>query len=223
MKIFQIGFNKCGTSTLRHFLHKNGIASVHWDEGRLAQRIFDNLAANKELLSGYEEFRAFGDMEFIDGSRFLEGYRLFRQFAAQYPDSVFILNTRDREQWIQSRFRHNDGSYAAMHKSFYGVGSDEELAAIWRQEWERHHRGVLDFFRPGEFRFFTWRIDDDLPRLLEEHVPELSIDRIYYRARKVSTAHKSLIWRAKTTGQQIVMLQRRAFSALKQLSNGLFR
>lgn len=223
MKIFQIGFNKCGTSTLRHFLHKNGIASVHWDEGRLAQRIFDNLAGDKDLLFGYEDYQAFGDMEFIDGARFLEGYKLYRQFAAQYPDSVFILNTRDREQWIQSRFRHNDGGYAAMHRSYYAAGSDEELAEIWRGEWDSHHRDVLDFFDPGEYRFFTWRIEDDLPRLLAEHVPELSIDRIYYRARKVSTPHKSLIWRTKTTGQQIVMLQRRALSALKQLSNGIFR
>ena len=46
-KIFQIGFNKCGTKTLHHYFSRNGIRSVHWDEGRLAQRMFANLASGK--------------------------------------------------------------------------------------------------------------------------------------------------------------------------------
>ena len=107
MKIFQIGFNKCGTRTIHQYFCDNGIRSVHWDEGRLAQRMFKNLSDGESLLAGYEEYDVFTDMEFLSESGvFLEGYKLFPFLAAQYPDAVFILNTRDRESWIRSRVSH---------------------------------------------------------------------------------------------------------------------
>ena len=31
MKVFQIGFNKCGTKSLMDFFVQNGYPSVHWD------------------------------------------------------------------------------------------------------------------------------------------------------------------------------------------------
>ena len=38
-KIFQIGFNKCGTTSIHRMLVANGINSVHWDKGRLSKSI----------------------------------------------------------------------------------------------------------------------------------------------------------------------------------------
>jgi hypothetical protein len=67
-KIFQIGFNKCGTKTLHHYFSRNGVRSVHWDYGRLAQRLFANLASGSKLLAGYEQFDVFTDMEYLNGS-----------------------------------------------------------------------------------------------------------------------------------------------------------
>ena len=101
IKIFQIGFNKCGTRTIHRYLTRNGVSSVHWDAGRLAKRMYANLAEGRELLAGYEEFDAFTDMEYLDefGTTYLEGYKLYPYLAAQYPNAVFILNTRNREAW----------------------------------------------------------------------------------------------------------------------------
>ena len=62
IKIFQIGFNKCGTRTIHRYLARNGVRSLHWDAGRLAKRMYANLAEGRELLAGYEEFDAFTDM-----------------------------------------------------------------------------------------------------------------------------------------------------------------
>ena len=84
MKIFQIGFNKCGTSTIHRYLRANGVKCVHWDDGRLAQRMFANLANGDNLMAGYEGFDAFTDMEYIDQvGTLLEGYKLFPYLAAQ--------------------------------------------------------------------------------------------------------------------------------------------
>ena len=74
------------------------MSGLHWDEGRLAQRIFANLASGSDLLQGYEQFDVFTDMEYLDDlGSYLEAYKLFPHLAAQYPNAVFILNTRNRE------------------------------------------------------------------------------------------------------------------------------
>jgi hypothetical protein len=186
MKIFQIGFNKCGTSTIHHYLRVNGVRSVHWDNGRLAQRMFANLANGKDLLAGYEAFDAFTDMEYLDDrGTFLEAYKLFPYLAAQYPDAVFILNTRDRENWIRSRLRHGGGGYARRHHAYHGTRSDRELAELWRLDWEHHHRRVARFFAGKPHRFFMCRIETDLPHLLHERIPECRLDRAQYRLYKV--------------------------------------
>jgi hypothetical protein len=186
MKIFQIGFNKCGTSTIHHYLAANGLKSVHWDQGRLAQRMFANLANGIELLSGYEEFDVFTDMEYLDDrGTHLEAYKLFPFLAGQYPDAVFILNTRDREDWIRSRLRHGDGNYAGRHRSHYKASSDERLADLWRADWERHHRRVTEFFAGKPYRFFICRIETDLPHLLDERLPECRLDDSHYKLYKV--------------------------------------
>jgi len=199
MKIFQIGFNKCGTMTIHRYFCANGVRSLHWDKGRLAQRMFANLANGDKLLTGYEDFEAFSDCEYLDYSgTFLEGYKLFPYLAEQYPDAVFILNTRDREAWIKSRLTHGQGSYAKRYKTHHHIISDdhiisdEQLAKVWRSEWERHHRRVMDFFAGRTNRFFVCCIETDLPHILNKQLPEFRLDTTLYRRRKVTGSRKQL-------------------------------
>ena len=37
-KIFQIGFNRCGTGSLYNFFKENGFISIHWDSGEIAKK-----------------------------------------------------------------------------------------------------------------------------------------------------------------------------------------
>jgi hypothetical protein len=219
IRIFQIGFNKCGTTTIHEYLLANGIKSLHWDKGRLAQHIFRNLANGDELLTGYEDFQAFTDMEFLDdaGTHHLEAYKLFPYFATQYPDGVFILNTRDREAWIRSRFSHfNNVSYPALWKSCYGIASDDDLADLWRAEWERHHRRVTEFFSGKSYRFFVCRIETDLPYLLNEKLPELELDDTKYKVIR-DTSGKRVSRRAKLLRRHAKTLRRLGKSVLGDL------
>ena len=41
-KIFQIGFNKCGTRSITQLFHDSNVRSIHWDEGRLAIKMKHN-------------------------------------------------------------------------------------------------------------------------------------------------------------------------------------
>jgi hypothetical protein len=193
MKIFLIGFNKCGTTTIHRYFAANGIRSVHWDKGRLAKRVFHNIARGDPLLAGYENFDAFTDMEYLDdrGAYHLEAYKLFPYLAAQYPDAVFILNTRDREAWIRSRLRQPN--YAARARKHHRVASDKELADIWRADWDHHHRRVTEFFSRGTYRFLVCHIETDLPHLLEESLPECNLDSRFYKIYKGNRTNSLLL------------------------------
>jgi hypothetical protein len=184
-KVFQIGFNKCGTKTLHHYFRRNGWRSVHWDKGRLAQRVFANLASGNKLLEGYEEFDVFTDMEFLDDfGTYFEAYKLFPRLAAEYPHAKFILNTRDREAWILSRLAHGkEFSYARRAMVHHNVTSLKDLTNLWRTEWEQHHRRVIEFFGDQPSRLIICQIETDLPHILDKALPEYKLDSRYYRVK----------------------------------------
>ena len=189
VKIFQIGFNRCGTKTIHDYLCANGLKGVHWDKGRLAKRIFANRDRGRDMISGYEACEVFTDMEWIEPTQLLEAYKLYPELAAQYPDGVFILNTRDREAWVKSRVSHGGGRYAALHKAYLRIESDSDLADYWRADWELHHETVINFFAGRRHRFFVCRIETDLPGILHRMLPELELDPALYSIKAGSKSH----------------------------------
>ena len=110
-RIFQIGFNKCGTVSLSRFFAENGVPAVHYDKGRLGRTMEQRYRQGKPLIDEeiYSRFRFFSDFEFFDmdtGKHFSGHKELWRELDDQYPDSLFILNVRNRDDWIRSRLRH---------------------------------------------------------------------------------------------------------------------
>lgn len=190
LKVFQIGFNKCGTRTIHHFLHVNGIKSIHWDAGDLARRMFRNLVEGDGLVAGYEGYEAFSDMEVVGREFALEAYKLFPILAQQYPEAVFVLNTRDREEWVKSRFNHGRGQYAKRWKSVLKISDDDKLADVWRSDWDRHHDRVHEFFANRSHRFFKFDIAKDSPELFAQAIPDRAVDVSKYQTRG-RTPHKA--------------------------------
>lgn len=182
-KVFQIGFNKCGTRTLHRFFELNGFRAVHWDRGRLARMMFRNLADGDSLIKGYGQFDAFSDMEFVTREFAFEGYKLFPLLAGEFPDALFLLNTRDREEWVRSRLAHRDGAYARTWKTLLSVDDNETLANHWRAEWDRHHERVERFFAGGRLRFLKFDIERDPPELIARQFPHRHFERSAYRVR----------------------------------------
>ena len=143
-RYFQIGFRKCGTTTLWRFFVENGIPAVHFDRGNLARRMRDNIEAGRRVMDGYDErFQAFTDMEFTDPTDFFEGFKCYREIMRDYPDAKFILNTRDRERWLRSMRRwalyKNRQAYLS-HR--YGTTDLKQVAAALERDLETHHRDV---------------------------------------------------------------------------------
>ena len=66
-----------------------------------------NLLQGAPPLAGYDHiYRAFANMEYCFDEGYFEGYRHYKELMVAYEDSKFILNTRDRENWIRSNVTH---------------------------------------------------------------------------------------------------------------------
>jgi len=120
MKIFVIGFNKTGTSSLHGLFCYLDIKSIHWDK-------------IKPVIDIIDEFDAFTDITPYS----------FKEYYNKYPDSLFILNTRPISNWLISRYKH-----AIIHnfEECWCWPISEERTNEWIIEREILYPDILDFF-----------------------------------------------------------------------------
>jgi len=105
-KIFCIGDNKTGTTTLERVLRLYGyhLPNQQEQEIRLTKRVFET--DYTELVRFCNHFDAFQDMPFSQGLTYVAADALF-------PNSKFILTERDAESWFSS--------IVNFHKKIYEI------------------------------------------------------------------------------------------------------
>lgn len=89
MKVFCLGFNKTGTSSLHQFFLAAGLRSVHDDRWPA----WTWIPEGKQIL---QRFDAYSDGEHCN----------FKMLKQWFPDSAFVLNTRPHRDWLRSRVKH---------------------------------------------------------------------------------------------------------------------
>lgn len=171
VRVFQIGFNKSGTTSIHKFMRQAGVRSVHFDDGHLARRVADRIRRGEQPLLDYPLATGFTDMEYISPGRIEEPYRRFDILHHWYPNALFILNTRDEDAWIASREQHicktePRGPLTDRYMSYYGCTRDQ-LVDLWRADRKAHHARVRAYFR-GSDRFLDFRIDRDAGERLRD-------------------------------------------------------
>jgi hypothetical protein len=196
-KVFQIGFSKCGTTTLNHFFNKNGVRSVHHDRGKLPSSIHNNFLNGKPLLSKcYEKIFVFTDLDHLYRKPQVQvGMQYYKEFDKQYPGSKFILNTRDKAAWLKSRAKQpihpSNESLLVISARLHGLSTEEELQQ-WSLDWDKHHREVLEYFKDRPNDLLVFNIEQDPPAKLVEFFKEnFRLDPTYYQ-KKNSTAFRTL-------------------------------
>ena len=103
-KVFCIGLNKTGTSSLHEAFKILGLKSIHFVDGKninIKEIILDNYLKGNDILKGLEEYDAFSDWDKAPYT-----VDIYKEFDKQYPNSKFILNTRDLNCWLDSREKH---------------------------------------------------------------------------------------------------------------------
>ena len=198
MKIFQIGHHRCGTTSFHRFFNLFKIPSCHMNAGTkdsplfLGKILVDNLANNKPLLSTVEHFVAYTDMEYGNNIKHRKvGYKLYQQLDQQYPDSLFILNNRPIDNWINSRLKLNGGNWAKNMAK--GYNSHDEMLEAWKSDYHDHHKEVRDYFF-GRDCLLDYDIENDNPsKLCDFFNPKfVAYGRVLLDCNKFPWSHKTI-------------------------------
>ncbi|MET0903202.1 MAG: sulfotransferase [Acidimicrobiales bacterium] len=141
-RVFGIGLNKTGTTSLHEALTILGYESLHGgrsDGPLIEESIRQASEAGLPLLSNVDQrWDAFSDLGVLS--------RRFRLLDQQYPGSHFVLTVRPVDAWVGSRRRHVERNLQLKARGEYDgtfVVVDE---AKWRGEWDHHIGRVRAYF-----------------------------------------------------------------------------
>jgi hypothetical protein len=130
-KVFCIGFNKTGTTSLHSLFGRLGYRSYHGVKWRKTK--------NNSL---YHKYDCFCDGIPDD----------FTALDQMFPGSRFILQVRELDRWLVSRLEHirrEKRKVRIKGHSGWLDGSDENIID-WVHQWNEHHLRVLKYFRNRE-------------------------------------------------------------------------
>jgi hypothetical protein len=149
VKIFGIGLNKTGTSSLHSALEMLGYHSLHFGGMDTYENILRAIGEGKPMLSHIDpEPEAISDVASITYYFYLAD--------AQYPGSKFILTLRDIDDWLDSRRRHVERNRRMKESGEYeGPFLTVDLDS-WALEYRRHEAVVRAYFasRPADLLCF---------------------------------------------------------------------
>lgn len=191
-KVFFIGFNKTATTSLNGLFKDSGYVTYHNVKHRrsktnLAKVIHENYVANKKLLTGLDDGEVFSDMIFSTFEHYIEANKYYRILDQQYPESYFILQTRNENAWIQSRLNHKfKPSFIERCKSALNINSTEELINYWIDIRRKHHTEVKEYFSNSK-QFLEFNIDTNNIETLKNFVaPNYVLNTAYWKRRNVT-------------------------------------
>jgi hypothetical protein len=171
-RVVAVGFNKCGTRSLARLFARAGHPVVHhklrvgwparlWATRRIGRLMRLNVDAGRPVFFGAEHHIFYGDLIDSSAQGSFDGNTLYQRILADYPDTILLLNWRDREDWIRSRMRHGHGEFAARERRLRGLSGSEELAGAWRREWDQHLAAVRGFMATRPQQLIDFQLDHD--------------------------------------------------------------
>lgn len=184
-RVIQIGFHKCGTRSLEALFRQAGHRVLKFKLRRPLRRsrnagylIRENLRAGRKIFAGFDNYTFYADLIYQTDSDSFEPIRHFREIMRDYPDSILLLNLRHREDWIRSRLKHGHGEFVQRVMRQRGIDSKEEIAEIWRGEWDRHIAEVRAFMADRPEQLVEFNIDTDSVSTLVERFGDYGLTEL---------------------------------------------
>lgn len=159
--VFIIGFNKTATRSLHELFAKSGFPSIHWDDGKLALRMIDNLVAERKIMAGYDhKYRVFSDLCYVNSCISFQTNQHFRIMDRDYPGSYFIYNYRSEANWLRSRSKHSAGNFLRRNMRVYNTQDPAEVEQLWLTERRRFEEDIRAYFRHSD-KYLELDIEND--------------------------------------------------------------
>ncbi|MBI1337178.1 MAG: hypothetical protein GC164_09475 [Phycisphaera sp.] len=139
-KIFAIGFQKTGTTSLGAALELLGYDVCGYVS--VCGPDFDR-HIRKVALAVADEYDAFQDNPWA---------LLYRELDERHPGSKFILTLRDEQSWLRSVLKHFGSEPSDMQKWIYGYASPKGHEEAYLNRYRAHNARVLEYFarRPDD-------------------------------------------------------------------------
>ena len=173
-KIFCIGFNKTGTTSINRALAREGV--LVGNQLKAEQLADDYISGKLDSIYKYcNGARAFQDSPFSFPGIYVPLYKKF-------PKAKFILTVRDSsEQWLESQFNFtikrkgalpnleelkydeycNPGWTYRVHQFIYGIQTEYENRERKIQVYEKHNRDVQKFFKANPEQLLVLNLNDN--------------------------------------------------------------
>jgi len=167
-KVFFIGFNKTATTSFHKFFESNGYKSFHHskvldnEKKYLGNTIRQNLEKNIKLLHTIDAQDVYSDFCFCKNNVYFEANEHFNLLDVQYPNSYFVLQIRNENDWIKSRFNHRPKGLEYFYiRTMNALNINEtKLEVFWRKQRKKLHKKIIKYFKDSR-RFLIFDIDHD--------------------------------------------------------------
>lgn len=153
MKVFCIGFNKCGTTSFNTFFKKNGLKSTHKGDWWYWEDI-DKFKRNNCFTDGYERYNnepVYPDLEFLEKN---------------FKDCKFILQTRNLKDWLSSRYFQGSYNYLIGFENKKNI--DDEVILRWITDRNYWYKKVYDYFKNKDNLLIINLYDDNKEQKITE-------------------------------------------------------
>lgn len=149
-KVFCIGFQKTGTTTLGLILDRLGYRTAGYHQ-------FRHLAEREGLTMAELKVLAMRLASEYDAAKDTPWPLFYESLDSNFPDSKFIHVTRDPKAWINSAVNDFRRYPNAIHRVIYGVPYPEGNEEIWLERYNRHNTDVRAYFsdRPNDCLFLN--------------------------------------------------------------------
>ncbi len=207
--IFAIGLNKTATTSLHFALSILGYKCCHWISDDFSDKTAKLIKNNLPL-----PFDAYTDVESITEN--------FKELDIQYPNAVFILTTRNIDDWIGSRIRHVTRNKIENKQGASHNWTEIEVES-WRDERKKHHEIVKNYFMNKKDKLLVFDICggdgwDKLCTFLKLPVPEASFPNVDPLI-KLEALARSINKRIPIIGRNTVALEHDAHPWIKRPEN----
>lgn len=157
-KVFIIGFNRTATKAIHTLFKKSGYNSAHYslrdmttgDSIIIAQQMKKNLEEYKPILYGMEHIQVFSDMFWHRDDEWIDGNKYYKELYNQYPDSLFVINTRPKDTWLESKRTHKDGAYIQRCMKYHNLNEEEMLEWFAKDRQQTEEEMQLFFYKQSK-------------------------------------------------------------------------
>ncbi len=152
-KVFGLGFQKTGTTTLETMLKRLGYRVAGYNQ-------FRDFAQREDLTLADLEARAMALLPEYDAAKDTPWPVLYRHLDAACPGAKFIHITRDTEKWITSVVKDFAHHPNALHRVIYGVPFPVGHEEVFRARYEAHNAEVAAYFADRPEDYLHLRLDE---------------------------------------------------------------